>query len=169
MSVAEDLTVAKEQATVEETEHGVKRPAEDTSEVHSANDWEHADLGDGERKQKFLRLMGAEKTEHTGKIVIGDREAREERSGQKRAGLGFQEGEEEKEGDKPDQSGDSNGKAEVTETESAEAEKKEEQAKATEDTENKANGEANTNPEPVAEDSVSSTDKDEAAATAEST
>lgn len=28
-------------------------------QVHTANDWEHADLGDNQRKQKFLRLMGA--------------------------------------------------------------------------------------------------------------
>ena len=30
-------------------------------QVHSANDWEHAKLGDEERKQKFLRLMGGKK------------------------------------------------------------------------------------------------------------
>ncbi|CAF2775612.1 unnamed protein product [Rotaria sp. Silwood2] len=30
-------------------------------EVHTANDWENADLGDDQRKQKFLRLMGAKK------------------------------------------------------------------------------------------------------------
>ncbi|CAF0753654.1 unnamed protein product [Rotaria sp. Silwood1] len=30
-------------------------------EIHTANDWEHADLGDDLRKQKFLRLMGAKK------------------------------------------------------------------------------------------------------------
>ncbi|KAG2462168.1 SMAP protein, partial [Polypterus senegalus] len=34
--------------------------------------WEAADLGNDERKQKFLRLMGAGKKEHTGRIVIGD-------------------------------------------------------------------------------------------------
>ena len=28
-------------------------------QVHTANNWEKADLGDNERKQKFLRLMGA--------------------------------------------------------------------------------------------------------------
>ena len=28
-------------------------------QVHTANDWEHADLGNDQRKQKFLRLMGA--------------------------------------------------------------------------------------------------------------
>uniref|UniRef100_A0A8C5QHD5 Small acidic protein n=1 Tax=Leptobrachium leishanense TaxID=445787 RepID=A0A8C5QHD5_9ANUR len=31
-----------------------------------------ADLGNDERKQKFLRLMGASKKEHTGRLVIGD-------------------------------------------------------------------------------------------------
>ncbi|XP_063293584.1 small acidic protein [Pelobates fuscus] len=34
--------------------------------------WENADLGNDERKQKFLRLMGASKKEHTGRLVIGD-------------------------------------------------------------------------------------------------
>jgi hypothetical protein len=29
-------------------------------------------LGNEERKQKFLRLMGAGKKEHTGRLVIGD-------------------------------------------------------------------------------------------------
>lgn len=29
------------------------------AQVHTVNDWEHADLGDEQRKQKFLRLMGA--------------------------------------------------------------------------------------------------------------
>jgi len=33
-------------------------------QVHSANDWEHVDLGDEGRKSKFLRLMGAKKV-HT--------------------------------------------------------------------------------------------------------
>lgn len=28
-------------------------------QVHTVNNWENADLGDDERKQKFLRLMGA--------------------------------------------------------------------------------------------------------------
>ncbi|CAF1200114.1 unnamed protein product [Adineta ricciae] len=31
------------------------------NKVHTVNDWEHADLGDEQRKQKFLRLMGAKK------------------------------------------------------------------------------------------------------------
>lgn len=31
------------------------------SQVKSANDWEHADLGDASRKEKFLKLMGAAK------------------------------------------------------------------------------------------------------------
>uniref|UniRef100_A0A6I8NMS6 Small acidic protein n=1 Tax=Ornithorhynchus anatinus TaxID=9258 RepID=A0A6I8NMS6_ORNAN len=41
------------------------------SELGSSN-WEAADLGNEERKQKFLRLMGAGKKEHTGRLVIGD-------------------------------------------------------------------------------------------------
>ncbi|XP_048828001.1 small acidic protein [Brienomyrus brachyistius] len=49
--------------------HGTKRPAE-PHEASSA--WESADLGNDERKQKFLRLMGAGKKEHTGRLVIGD-------------------------------------------------------------------------------------------------
>ncbi|XP_076445396.1 uncharacterized protein LOC143283139 isoform X2 [Babylonia areolata] len=44
-------------------------------EVHSANAWENADLGDEERKNKFLRLMGAGKKEHHGRFVIGDHSA----------------------------------------------------------------------------------------------
>uniref|UniRef100_A0A8C2BYK0 Small acidic protein n=1 Tax=Cyprinus carpio TaxID=7962 RepID=A0A8C2BYK0_CYPCA len=34
--------------------------------------WGSANLGTDERKQKFLRLMGAGKKEHTGRLVIGD-------------------------------------------------------------------------------------------------
>uniref|UniRef100_A0A8D0GNS7 Small acidic protein n=1 Tax=Sphenodon punctatus TaxID=8508 RepID=A0A8D0GNS7_SPHPU len=37
-----------------------------------SSSWESADLGNEERKQKFLRLMGAGKKEHTGRLVIGD-------------------------------------------------------------------------------------------------
>lgn len=37
-----------------------------------SSNWEAADLGNEERKQKFLRLMGAGKKEHTGRLVIGD-------------------------------------------------------------------------------------------------
>jgi hypothetical protein len=33
----------------------------DKFQVHSANSWETADLGDDDRNQKFLRLMGAAK------------------------------------------------------------------------------------------------------------
>ncbi|XP_062318050.1 small acidic protein [Osmerus eperlanus] len=53
-----------------ENRHGTKRPAS-TDEVGSTQ-WEAADLGSNERKQKFLRLMGAGKKEHTGRLVIGD-------------------------------------------------------------------------------------------------
>ncbi|XP_005990577.1 small acidic protein [Latimeria chalumnae] len=50
--------------------HGVKRAA--SHDDHENKNWEAADLGDEERKQKFLRLMGAGKKEHTGRLVIGD-------------------------------------------------------------------------------------------------
>ncbi|KAG7221159.1 hypothetical protein INR49_017507 [Caranx melampygus] len=45
--------------------------------------WASADLGSDERKQKFLRLMGAGKKEHTGRLVIGDHKSTSHfRSGQ---------------------------------------------------------------------------------------
>ncbi|XP_041354060.1 small acidic protein-like [Gigantopelta aegis] len=47
--------------------------------VQSANKWENADLGETDRKSKFLRLMGATKKEHHGKFVIGDQKANETR------------------------------------------------------------------------------------------
>ncbi|GFN75611.1 small acidic protein [Plakobranchus ocellatus] len=50
-----------------------KASEEKTIEVHSANSWETADLGDKQRNEKFLRLMGASKKEHHGKIVIGEK------------------------------------------------------------------------------------------------
>uniref|UniRef100_G3W1R5 Small acidic protein n=1 Tax=Sarcophilus harrisii TaxID=9305 RepID=G3W1R5_SARHA len=40
--------------------HGVKRSASPDDDIGSSN-WEAADLGNEERKQKFLRLMGAGK------------------------------------------------------------------------------------------------------------
>ncbi|CAF0819704.1 unnamed protein product [Rotaria sp. Silwood1] len=44
-------------------EHKNEKDANDVpiEEVHTVNDWENADLGDDQRKQKFLRLMGAKK------------------------------------------------------------------------------------------------------------
>ncbi|NXQ90507.1 SMAP protein, partial [Nyctibius grandis] len=48
--------------------HGLKRAAS----PDGSSSWEAADLGNEERKQKFLRLMGAGKKEHTGRLVIGD-------------------------------------------------------------------------------------------------
>uniref|UniRef100_A0A2K5PGZ5 Small acidic protein n=1 Tax=Cebus imitator TaxID=2715852 RepID=A0A2K5PGZ5_CEBIM len=51
--------------------HGVKRSASPGDDLGSSN-WEAADLGNEERKQKFLRLIGAGKKEHTGSLVIGD-------------------------------------------------------------------------------------------------
>ncbi|XP_015239986.1 PREDICTED: small acidic protein [Cyprinodon variegatus] len=50
--------------------HGTKRPASPTED--GSTQWATADLGSDERKQKFLRLMGATKKEHTGRLVIGD-------------------------------------------------------------------------------------------------
>lgn len=47
----------------------------ETENVHSANDWEHVDLGDEGRKSKFLRLMGANKKEHHGRIIIGEKKS----------------------------------------------------------------------------------------------
>ncbi|CAF0932172.1 unnamed protein product [Adineta steineri] len=41
-------------------------------QVHTVNDWEHADLGDEQRKQKFLRLMGAKKRKDEGRIDTKD-------------------------------------------------------------------------------------------------
>lgn len=69
--MSSEETDTKKLSTAENTEetHGVKRPAE---EVHSVNNWEGVNLGDDERKQKFLRLMGASKKEHHGRFVIGD-------------------------------------------------------------------------------------------------
>ncbi|KAK5866942.1 hypothetical protein PBY51_011473 [Eleginops maclovinus] len=49
--------------------HGTKRPA---SPNDDGSTWASADLGSDERKQKFLRLMGAGKKEPTGRLVIGD-------------------------------------------------------------------------------------------------
>uniref|UniRef100_A0A8B9C892 Small acidic protein n=1 Tax=Anser brachyrhynchus TaxID=132585 RepID=A0A8B9C892_9AVES len=49
-------------------QHGLKRAAS----PDGSSSWEAADLGNEERKQKFLRLMGAAKKEHTGRLVIGD-------------------------------------------------------------------------------------------------
>uniref|UniRef100_G3W9Y5 Small acidic protein n=1 Tax=Sarcophilus harrisii TaxID=9305 RepID=G3W9Y5_SARHA len=37
-----------------------------------SSNWEAADLSNEERKQKFLRLMGAGKEEHSGPLVIED-------------------------------------------------------------------------------------------------
>ncbi|XP_078000247.1 small acidic protein-like [Glandiceps talaboti] len=63
-----------------EEHRGEKRPAEDSS-LHSANSWETADLGDDQRRQKFLRLMGAGKKEHHGRFQIGDHNPVHSRSG----------------------------------------------------------------------------------------
>ncbi|XP_075913468.1 small acidic protein [Petromyzon marinus] len=51
--------------------HGRKRRAGAAIDEAVSN-WESADLGNEDRKQKFLRLMGAEKKEHKGRLVIGE-------------------------------------------------------------------------------------------------
>ncbi|XP_035499597.2 small acidic protein [Scophthalmus maximus] len=64
-----------------EDRHGTKRPASPSQDGSTA--WESADLGSNERKQKFLRLMGAGKREPTGRLVIGDHKSTSHfRSGQ---------------------------------------------------------------------------------------
>lgn len=61
--------------------HGTKRPA--AADDDGSTQWASADLGSNERKQKFLRLMGAGKKEHTGRLVIGDHKSTSHfRSGQ---------------------------------------------------------------------------------------
>ncbi|XP_070763735.1 small acidic protein [Enoplosus armatus] len=64
-----------------EDRHGTKRPA--SPDEDGSTQWASADLGSNERKQKFLRLMGAGKKEHTGRLVIGDHKSTSHfRSGQ---------------------------------------------------------------------------------------
>uniref|UniRef100_A0A3Q3X7J6 Small acidic protein n=1 Tax=Mola mola TaxID=94237 RepID=A0A3Q3X7J6_MOLML len=53
-----------------ENTRGTKRGASPSDD--GSTQWASADLGSNERKQKFLRLMGAAKKEHTGRLVIGD-------------------------------------------------------------------------------------------------
>ncbi|CAL8357155.1 unnamed protein product [Lota lota] len=53
-----------------EGRHGTKRPVSPSND--GSTQWGAVDLGSDERKQKFLRLMGAGKKEHTGRLVIGD-------------------------------------------------------------------------------------------------
>ncbi|KAB1272127.1 Small acidic protein [Camelus dromedarius] len=55
--------------------HGVKRSASPDDDLGSSN-WEAADLGNEERKQKFLRLMGAGK--YTGHAGEEDKKINEE-------------------------------------------------------------------------------------------
>ncbi|XP_029009375.1 small acidic protein isoform X2 [Betta splendens] len=67
--------------TSPEDKHGTKRPASPSQD--GSTQWSSADLGSDERKQKFLRLMGAGKKEHTGRLVIGDHKSTSHfRSGQ---------------------------------------------------------------------------------------
>ncbi|XP_017288362.1 small acidic protein [Kryptolebias marmoratus] len=67
--------------TSPDDKHGRKRPASPSQD--GSTQWESADLGSDERKQKFLRLMGASKKEHTGRLIIGDHKSTSHfRSGQ---------------------------------------------------------------------------------------
>ncbi|XP_075885015.1 small acidic protein [Nelusetta ayraudi] len=64
-----------------EEKHGTKRASSPSHD--GSTQWQSADLGSDERKQKFLRLMGASKKEHTGRLVIGDHKSTSHlRSGQ---------------------------------------------------------------------------------------
>ncbi|CAJ1055953.1 small acidic protein [Xyrichtys novacula] len=64
-----------------EDKHGTKRPASPSED--GSTQWAAADLGSNERKQKFLRLMGASKREHTGRLIIGEHKSTSHfRSGQ---------------------------------------------------------------------------------------
>ncbi|XP_040265992.1 small acidic protein [Bufo bufo] len=56
----------------EERRRSHKRGAQSPDDEAGSCSWEKADLGNEERKQKFLRLMGAAKREHTGRLIIGD-------------------------------------------------------------------------------------------------
>ncbi|KAL8594156.1 hypothetical protein ACOMHN_018096 [Nucella lapillus] len=69
MADGEDVKAAAPKPESDDTNGDGKA---ENAEVHSANAWEDADLGDDERKSKFLRLMGAGKKEHYGRFVIGD-------------------------------------------------------------------------------------------------
>ncbi|XP_002740698.1 small acidic protein-like [Saccoglossus kowalevskii] len=64
-----------------EESRGQKRSVDGTEDVHSANSWETANLGDDQRRQKFLRLMGASKKEHHGRFKIGEQQVHHARSG----------------------------------------------------------------------------------------
>lgn len=61
----------REEKRVRGHKRGKPGPREE-DEDGAGGSWEEADLGNDERKQKFLRLMGAAKKEHTGRLVIGD-------------------------------------------------------------------------------------------------
>lgn len=50
---------------------GTKRAASPDESDGGTAQWDSADLGTDERKLKFLKLMGANKKEHTGRLVIG--------------------------------------------------------------------------------------------------
>ncbi|XP_055505849.1 small acidic protein [Leucoraja erinacea] len=56
----------------QQRQHGTKRPASPPRDKGSSATWESADLGDDERKLKFLRLMGAGKKDHGGRPPPSD-------------------------------------------------------------------------------------------------
>ncbi|CAG2197298.1 unnamed protein product [Mytilus edulis] len=67
--------MSEKEKTIEKTEtkeESSKKAEKEPENVHSANKWEEVDLGDTDRKNKFLRLMGAAKKEHHGQFVIGE-------------------------------------------------------------------------------------------------
>lgn len=55
----------------EESEESKKSTKVAVPDVKSANDWEHADLGGEDKKAKFLRLMGAAKSQKKTKDDVG--------------------------------------------------------------------------------------------------
>lgn len=59
-----------------------KAPSSVVSGVHSANAWEDVKFESNDRKEKFLRLMGAQKQrKHTGSIQIGEKTVTHTRAG----------------------------------------------------------------------------------------
>ncbi|XP_032894379.1 small acidic protein [Amblyraja radiata] len=56
----------------QQRQHGTKRPASPPRDKGSSATWESADLGDDERKLKFLRLMGAGKKDPGGRPPPSD-------------------------------------------------------------------------------------------------
>uniref|UniRef100_A0A673UG32 Small acidic protein n=1 Tax=Suricata suricatta TaxID=37032 RepID=A0A673UG32_SURSU len=62
--------------------HGVKCLSSPNGNLGSRN-WEAVDLGNEERKYKFLRFMGAGKKEHTDHLLIEDHKSTSHKQGKK--------------------------------------------------------------------------------------